>query len=151
MRRDPFQRSAIHGVPVFDALPRRVRRTLATHADRLRLPAGAVLADQGSVAREFVYVVDGQVVERRGDAPSGLAGPGTGIGAAAVVSHGVHPTSWVAVTEVDVVVIDAPAYRWAAKEVGPITLAAWTRGAASSETTPATSPLSSRLSPAASS
>jgi CRP-like cAMP-binding protein len=113
---DPFQHSALDGVAPFDGLPRRVRRELAIHADRLRLPAGTVVVTEGTPAREFVQVVAGEVVARDRDGAARVAGPGTTIGAAPVLAHAAHPASWVALTDVELVVIDAPAYRWFASQ-----------------------------------
>lgn len=86
---------------------------LAVHTDRLSVPAGTVLERAGSTAREVLVVVSGEVRADADDCPVRL-GPGMTIGADEVLAGAEHDATYVAHTDVEVLVIGAPAYRSAA-------------------------------------
>jgi CRP-like cAMP-binding protein len=105
--------SALAGIPPFDRYRGNMLTPLAVNADRLRLAAGTVVARQGRRAREVVVVVAGVLLATHGDRPAGLLGPGSWIGAAEVREERAHGVTLVAGEGLEVLVLTAPAYRWA--------------------------------------
>jgi CRP-like cAMP-binding protein len=106
---------AFQGVALFEGCPRRKLALLARNVDRLRIPAGRVLSRAGQRADEVVVVVSGDVA-RTGVADDVL-GPGSVIGAAPVVSHEAFADTVSARTDVEVLVVNGPAFRWAVQEM----------------------------------
>jgi signal-transduction protein with cAMP-binding, CBS, and nucleotidyltransferase domain len=98
----------------FEQAPARVLEQLGPHVDRLRLRAGTVLAREGHVARELVIVLDGDVLATRHGDEVLRGSTGTQIGADNVLDRRPHDRTWIAGTDLDVVVVNGPAYRWAA-------------------------------------
>jgi CRP-like cAMP-binding protein len=106
------RRTPLSGVAAFAGYDPRTVAPLARHADRLRVPAGTLIARAGQAAREAVLVLAGDVavitaggVERRG--------PGTWVGADQIPGRGRHPATVVAGADLEVLVLPAPAFRWA--------------------------------------
>ncbi|HYZ99595.1 MAG TPA: cyclic nucleotide-binding domain-containing protein, partial [Acidimicrobiales bacterium] len=106
--------AALAGIPPFDRYPARMLTPLAVNADRLKLPEGTVLAREGSRARQVVGVVAGTVGAGRGGRPIGVLGPGTWIGTTELLEDRPHGLSFVAGEGLEVLVLTAPAFRWAA-------------------------------------
>jgi CRP-like cAMP-binding protein len=100
-------------VPPFDRYPAAAVRPLAAHADRLRVRAGTTLAHAGHRSAEFVVVLAGEVLVD-GDPPARL-GPGTQIGGPELLTGDRHPRTLVAGDDLEVLVLPAPAFRWAAR------------------------------------
>jgi CRP-like cAMP-binding protein len=111
--------SPLVGVSPFDQLAPEDLRPVLAHTDRLRLARGTVLARENERAREVVVVTNGEVIARRAGRVVGRFGPGTQIGARAVLDHDDHTTTVVAGSDVEVVVVNGPAYRWAASSMPP--------------------------------
>lgn len=91
----------------------RVLADLAPHADRLRLPAGRVVARAGERARELVVILAGRATLRRDGHPPLTLGAGTEIGLAEVLHGGPHAGTVIARSDLDVIVVNAPAVRGA--------------------------------------
>ena len=104
----------LRGFAPFDRAPVRVLRELGPHVDRLRVPAGTVLAHEGRVARELVVVLEGDVrgIHEGDDVVTGSTG--TQIGAFGLLDRRPHDRTWIAQTDLDVVVVNGPAFRWLA-------------------------------------
>jgi CRP/FNR family transcriptional regulator, cyclic AMP receptor protein len=51
--------TAVKSIPLFASVPRRLRRTVASWADEVAVPAGTELTRQGAYAQEFFVVVSG--------------------------------------------------------------------------------------------
>jgi CRP-like cAMP-binding protein len=122
--------TALSGVAAFAGYDARTLAPLARHADRLRVPAGTLIARAGRPAREAVLVLGGDVavitaggVERRG--------PGTWVGADEVAGRGRQPATVVAGDGLEVLVLAAPAFRWALQVLPG--LVAGARGAATGD------------------
>jgi len=104
--------SVLRSALPFDAYDERELAPLARHADRLDLHPGTTLARAGERAREVVVVVEGDaVVMHRGGVER--LGPGSWLGAREVMGGGVHGDTVVAGDGLRVVVLPAPAFRWA--------------------------------------
>jgi CRP-like cAMP-binding protein len=96
----------------FAAYDTRALAPLAAHADRLDPRPGTPLARAGEHAREVLIVVDGDaVVMGRGGVER--LGPGSWVGAREVLSGATHGDTVVAGDGLRVVVLPAPAFRWA--------------------------------------
>jgi hypothetical protein len=115
----PAPVDVLRRVAPFGALSRSVLAELRSHVDRLRVRAGTPLAHAGHAAHQVVVVVEGTVRLASAGATVDRAGPGAVIGATAVVARGPHLHDVVAETELDVVVVNGPAYRWVAPLIGP--------------------------------
>jgi CRP-like cAMP-binding protein len=112
-----MQLAALSSVPPFDQVGVAALRDLAPHVDHLQVPAGTVLARQGRAARELVVVLDGQVEATRAGDVVDHGRAGSLIGADEVLRHAPHEATWTARSDLDVVVVNGPAYRWAAQVV----------------------------------
>jgi CRP-like cAMP-binding protein len=113
IRQPDVQRLA--SVAPFDRYPGRRLRRLAAHADRVRVPEGTVLAREGGLVHEMVVVVTGEVVASRHDGGERRLGTGARIGADELVTGSRHPETVVAGSELEVLVVNGPAYRGAAQ------------------------------------
>lgn len=88
---------------------------LAPHADMLRLPAGTAIVRGGEFARQLVAIVSGEAEARWPDGRLTVLPAGTELGHE-LLTGGRHPATVVAGTAVEVVVVTAPAARWAHAE-----------------------------------
>jgi Cyclic nucleotide-binding domain len=104
---------ALRAVPALRDADPRLLAELAPHADRLRLPPGRVLARGGHTARELIVIVSGRAALLSQDGRTGIVSAGAQIGGDEVVGRCPHPATVVALTDVEVVVITAPAVLWA--------------------------------------
>jgi len=89
---------------------------VAPHADSLRLPPGRTLVQAGATARELIVVLAGEAAVLRPDGTHGVLGPGAEIGGCELLSHERHAATVVAVSALEVVVVNGPAVRWAHAE-----------------------------------
>ena len=106
--------SVLRAAAPFAAYDDRALAPLAAHADRLDPRPGTPLARAGEHAREVVIVVDGDaVVMGRGGVER--LGPGAWLGAREVLGGAAHGDTVVAGDGLRVVVLPAPAFRWAAQ------------------------------------
>ena len=107
--------SLLAGVAPFDAWPPGELRPLVAHTDRMRVRSGTVLAQHGRQVREAVAVVAGEVVAQGGALDGRRYGPGTWLGGAELLAGEPYPATLVADTDLEVVVVNGPAFRWAAQ------------------------------------
>lgn len=104
------------GVALFDGGSRRRLAQIAPHTDRMRLPGGTVLAEAGRTARELIVLLDGVAGTDDGSATGTLAA-GQAVAPAAVATAAPFPATVTADGEVEVLVINGPAFRWALHEI----------------------------------
>lgn len=102
-------------VAPFDRYPARMLRPLTGHADRLRPAAGTSLAREDGRADQFVVVLAGEVVVHRDGQPVDRLGPGTQLGATELLQGARHERTLVAGPDLEVLVVNGPAFRWAAR------------------------------------
>jgi CRP-like cAMP-binding protein len=107
--------SPLSSVAPFDQLAPAALREIEPHVDRLQMRAGTVLAREGHRAREFIVVLRGEVAATRGGSDVDHLGPGTQIGGRALLDGSVHARTWQATSDLDVLVLNAQAYRWASR------------------------------------
>lgn len=106
--------SVLRTAPPFTRYDDRALAPLARHADRLDLPAGVALARRGERAREAAVVVAGEAIVIGGGGVARL-GPGEWVGAREALAGTAHATTVVAGDGLRVVVLPAPALRWASQ------------------------------------
>jgi CRP-like cAMP-binding protein len=104
--------SVLRDAPPFARYDDRTLAPLARHADRLDLRPGTPLARRGERAREAVVVVAGEAVAVGCGGVERL-GPGAWIGAREALAGTAHDVTVVAGDDLRVVVLPAPALRWA--------------------------------------
>jgi hypothetical protein len=101
--------------PPFDHIEDSTWPMISANTDRLRLRSGAVLAHEGDTAKEFVVVLSGEVTESRGGVETVRTGAGTQIGGRELVANEPYDRTWTAAMDLDVLVVNGPAYRWVAR------------------------------------
>jgi CRP-like cAMP-binding protein len=106
---------ALLRVAPFDRYPEATVRPLAGHADRLRLREGTELAHEQHRVDEFVVVLTGEVAVHRDGRPVERLGAGTQIGGTELLCGARHRHTLVAGPGLEVLVVYAPAFRWAAQ------------------------------------
>jgi CRP-like cAMP-binding protein len=102
-------------VAPFDRYPVRMLRPLTGHADRLRPAAGTSLAREDGRADQFVVVLGGEVVVQQDGQPVDRLGPGAQLGATELLQGTRHDRTLVAGPDLEVLVVNGPAFRWAAR------------------------------------
>jgi CRP-like cAMP-binding protein len=99
-----------------DALTPSQLEALAADTDVVRVDAGMTLARRGSVAREFLALIDGEVEVIGPDDGVRRAGPGLHVGAAELLDRTPHAATVVTASECTLVVVLGRAYnavfRW---------------------------------------
>ncbi len=76
-----------------------------------------MLAREGREPRELIAVLSGELTRSRRGHEIKVEGAGTQIGGPALVDHRPHDATWRAETDLDVLVVNGPAYRWVAHEM----------------------------------
>lgn len=109
--------SALAGVAPFDRYDDRTLAPLAAHADRLTVPAGTPLAQEGRRARQVVVVMAGDAVVTRCGAEVARLGPGAWLGARESLAGAPHAETVVAGDDLAVLVLPDPAFRWAVQSL----------------------------------
>jgi CRP-like cAMP-binding protein len=109
--------SALAGVAPFDRYDERALAPLAAHVDRLSVPAGTPLAQEGRRARQVVVVLAGGAVVTRCGAEVGRLGPGAWVGARESLAGIPHAETVVAGDDLAVLVLPDPAFRWAVQSL----------------------------------
>jgi CRP/FNR family cyclic AMP-dependent transcriptional regulator len=80
-------------------------RTIRTALDELTVPAGKILAEAGSVGREFFIIVEGRAAVERSGHHVVTLGPGDYFGELALLDRGLRSASVTAVTELRILVL----------------------------------------------
>jgi CRP-like cAMP-binding protein len=107
--------SLLAALAPFDGWTDGERRPLDAHTDRLRPRPGTVVARAGTPAREAVAVVAGHVTARGGPLDGRRFGPGSWLGGDELLAGRAHAATLVAGRDLEVVVVNGPAFRWAAQ------------------------------------
>ena len=118
MKNDDTMPVELHTIAPFDQCSVRVLRAMAPHVDRIRVRSGTVLAREGREPKEFIAVLSGQITSSRRGNHVGVNGAGTQIGGAALVDRQPHDATWEALTDLEVLVVNGPAYRWVWQTAG---------------------------------
>jgi CRP-like cAMP-binding protein len=78
---------------------------LGRATDEVRVPAGKVVVEEGTVGREFFLILEGQAVVRRGGRKVALLGPGQYFGELALLDRAPRNATVVAETEMALLVL----------------------------------------------
>jgi hypothetical protein len=82
----------------------------------LRLRPGQTIASTGAAARELVIVLSGKAEAVHDDGRRSTLRPGAEIGGAELLAGGRHVATVIAVSDIEVLVVNGPAARWAHAE-----------------------------------
>ncbi len=112
LRRRDGKIELLDKLTLFSGLGGRYLNLIASHADQVTLDAGAVLARQGRLSREFVVLVQGSAqVERDGEIIARLAA-GDFFGEFALIEGKPHTATVIADAPVALVVIEARSFSY---------------------------------------
>ena len=92
-------------VPLFSSCSRKELRLLARAADRVQVPAGKVLVEEGRPGHEFFLILAGTATVRRGGTEVATLGPGEHFGELALLDRGPRSATVVADTELELLVL----------------------------------------------
>jgi hypothetical protein len=101
-------------VQPFARYPQKVLDSLGNYADRVSVREGTVIATRGRRAREAVVVLAGEVRAVPDGGPARSLGPGSWLGPRQILASEPYADTFVAGPGLEVVVLNGPAYRWAA-------------------------------------
>jgi CRP/FNR family transcriptional regulator, cyclic AMP receptor protein len=107
-------------VPLFSACTKKELQAVSRASDEVKLPAGKVLCEQGSVGREAFVVVEGEAEVRRNGRKIATLGPGACIGELALLDHGPRTATVTAGTDLTVLVLGAREFAGIIDEVPSI-------------------------------
>jgi CRP-like cAMP-binding protein len=82
---------------LFSACPTSQLRKIRSAVEEVDVPAGVVLCEEGSVGREFFYIVEGTAVVRRNGRKAATLGPTGYFGELALLDR--HPRSATVISE----------------------------------------------------
>ena len=85
--------------PLFATCDRQERHRVDRIGTQVRRPAGAVLAREGTMARQFIVILEGTATACHGDGVEEI-GAGSAIGAREIIRRTLHTTTIVAETPV---------------------------------------------------
>lgn len=107
-------------VGLFSGCSKKELGQVATAADELALPAGAVLMREGERGREFVVIVDGEVEVTKDGVPLRTMGPGEFAGEIALVADVPRTATVIALTPVRILVLSDQAFQRLIRETPSI-------------------------------
>ena len=81
-------------------------RTIRRALDEVRVPAGRVLCEEGTIGREFFLIVSGEASVRRNGRKDATLGPGQYFGELALLDRRPRSASVISDTEMDLLVLD---------------------------------------------
>ncbi len=110
----------IGGVGLFAGCSKKELGQVATAADELALPAGAVLMREGERGREFVVIVDGEVEVTKDGSSLRTMGPGEFAGEIALVADVPRTATVTALTQVRILVLSDQAFQRLIRETPSI-------------------------------
>ena len=112
----------LNKIPLFSECSRAELEAVAAVTDELRLPAGRVLMRQGTVGRELLVLVDGEVTVARNGETIAVRGSGDFIGELALVTHRPRSATVTATTDVRALVVTGRDFDRLVRDVPTIAL-----------------------------
>lgn len=98
------QKLDLSSIWLFSTATPRELRLIAKALDELAAPAGTVLTEEGTMGREFFFIVEGRASVRRNGKKVALLGPGDYFGELALLDRG--PRSATVVADTDMVLLN---------------------------------------------
>jgi CRP/FNR family cyclic AMP-dependent transcriptional regulator len=98
------QKLDLSSIWLFSTCNARELRTVARSLEEVTAPAGTVLTEEGTIGREFFYIVEGRASVRRGGRKVALLGPGDYFGELALLDRA--PRSATIVADTDMVLLN---------------------------------------------
>jgi CRP-like cAMP-binding protein len=92
-------------VPMFASCSKKDLKTIASNAERCRVPAGRVLAEQGQTGREAFVIVDGKARVLRNGRKIATLGPGQFFGELSLLDRAPRNATVVADTDMELLVL----------------------------------------------
>jgi CRP/FNR family transcriptional regulator, cyclic AMP receptor protein len=96
----------IGSIWLFSACNHSQLRTIRRAVEEIEVPAGRVLCEEGSVGREFFYIVEGTASVRRKDRKVATLGPGKYFGELALLDRKPRNATVVSDTPMKLIVLD---------------------------------------------
>ena len=91
---------------LFSAVPAGQMRTIRRAVEEVEVPAGVVLCEEGSVGREFFYIVDGTAMVKRNGRRVTSLGPGRYFGELSLLDRRPRNATIVSETPMKLLVLD---------------------------------------------
>jgi CRP/FNR family transcriptional regulator, cyclic AMP receptor protein len=92
-------------VPMFAACSKKDLKTVASNAERIAVPAGRVLCEQGQTGREAFVIVDGKARVLRNGRKVAIIGPGSTFGELALLDRAPRNATVLADTDMELLVL----------------------------------------------
>jgi CRP/FNR family transcriptional regulator, cyclic AMP receptor protein len=92
-------------VPMFASCSKKDLKTIAANAERVRVPPGRVLAEQGQTGREAFVIVDGRARVLRNGRKIATLGPGQIFGELSLLDRAPRNATVVADTDMELLVL----------------------------------------------
>jgi len=102
---------SLRSVPLFDALSKDERKTVAQHADEIDVPEGTELVRQGDFAYEFFVLQEGTADVMRDGERINQLGPGDFLGEMGIVGHAVRNATVVTTSPTRAIVLSEQDFR----------------------------------------
>jgi CRP/FNR family cyclic AMP-dependent transcriptional regulator len=93
------------GVPMFASCSKKDLKTVAANADRVHVPAGRILAEQGQTGREAFVIVDGKARVLRNGRKVATLGPGQFFGELSLLDRAPRNATVLADTDMELLVL----------------------------------------------
>jgi CRP-like cAMP-binding protein len=92
-------------VPMFSTCSKKDLKTVASNAERISVPAGRILVEQGQTGREAFVIVDGTARVLRNGRKIGNLGPGQMFGELALLDRAPRNATVIADTDMELLVL----------------------------------------------
>ena len=110
LRRSSQKMDMLKKVPLFNDLSQRHLREIAKHADQVQVETGRVLAQQGKIGWEFIFIVEGKArVEKDGEVIRQLSG-GDFFGEISLIDGEPRTSSVIAETNMTLLIVHKPSF-----------------------------------------
>lgn len=100
----------LHNVPLFAGCTKKQLSHVASIITELKMPAGASIMTEGSLAHEFVIIESGSAKVTKGGRKIAMLGPGDVVGELALVLHRERNATVTADTDCTILVVDSRSF-----------------------------------------
>jgi CRP-like cAMP-binding protein len=110
----------LRAIPIFSELSKRELRTVSRLMTEIAVSEGRTLCREGEVGRDFMIILDGTAVVRRGGRKIASLGPGDFLGELAVLSGAPRTADVVATSDMTLETLNRREFMTLLDESGPI-------------------------------